>query len=434
MSDEQGKRPPPERPATHGDLAAVEPPKRAWGAPLLRLDTVWTAFENRLCVWVIVGEIAVLCLWVSLAGLSSFYAPGSANVAGVVYRAIVGAIVLGTIAHLATRPKPRDGASDADTSSEAYKKRDMVHQAVTTAAVFVGLLAARFWANGGGEYASNLRAWIQNASVLMLIGGLRGLVTRLTLWLALLGASIATSRGKHINIDVATRFIPRRFVAPVAILGWAAAAAVCFMATWGFIDGISVTKFDAEAFTACVKGEGEGAGHLCDTPVGARLAKTRKGIESDLFLLGRQASLDVRSFPKVVSGQPYEKWLKGPEWNEWMRGAAWTDHFPKDGVDSLIVPQEMLEQARMPAVSAPGASGAAGLLIRDLDFILPFGLLVIGIKFVLRILLVLSGHVRVDPDSAHGDDETKHLEKKIASEPHELGGESATTGVKGVAT
>ncbi len=419
MSDSQGKRPPPESHAASLD----EPPKQAWGEPLMRLDTAWTALENRLCVWVIVGEIAVLCLWVSLAGLSSFYAPGSANIAGVVYRAIVGAAVLGTIAHLATRPK----VSDGDPSSEAWKKKDVVHQAVTTAAVFAGLLVARLWANGGNEYASNLRAWIQNASVLMLIGGLRGLVTRLTLWLALLGASIATSRGKHINIDVATRFIPKRFVAPVAILGWAAAAAVCFMATWGFIDGISVTKFDAEAFTACVKGEGEGQGHLCDTPIGDRLAKTKAGISSDLFLLGRQASLDLRSFPKVVAGQAYEKWMKGPEWNEWMRGASWTDHFPKEGVDSLIVPEGMLDQAKMPAVSAPGASGAAGLLIRDLDFILPFGLLVIGLKFVLRILLVLSGHVRVDPDSAHGDDETKHLEDKVASEPHDLGGAASAS-------
>jgi hypothetical protein len=420
MSEDRGKRSPSDVNASRGkseDAPGIaDAPKKAWGEPLLRLDTAWTALENRLCVGVIVGEIAVLCVWVSLSGLSAFYAPGSGNVSGLVYRSIVSAIVFGTIAHFVTRPR----ASDGVPASEAYRKKDIVHQVVTTAAVLTGLLASRFWPNGGGEYASNLKSWIQNASVLMLIGGLRGLVTRLTLWLALLGASIATSRGKHINIDVATRFLSKRAVAPVAILGWAAAAAVCFMATWGFIDGISVTKFDAEAFTACAKSEGEGAGHLCDTPVADRLAKTKKGIASDLFLLGRQASLDVRTFPRVVAGQAYEKWLLGLEWNEWMRGADWIQHFPAPGVESLIVPENLLDQAKMPAVSAPGASGAAGLLIRDLDFILPFGLLVIGIKFVVRILLVLSGHVRVDPDSAHGDDETKHLEEKRRAKQTEL--------------
>jgi len=43
-------------------------------------------------------------------------------------------------------------------------------------------------------------------------------VTRLTLWLALLGGSIATAKGKHINIDVVMRFLTPRMRIPVAVL------------------------------------------------------------------------------------------------------------------------------------------------------------------------------------------------------------------------
>jgi len=56
--------------------------------------------------------------------------------------------------------------------------------------------------------ASNVLNWLQTSSSLMLVGGLRGLATRLTLWLALLGASLATSQGKHVHADVAVRYLP----------------------------------------------------------------------------------------------------------------------------------------------------------------------------------------------------------------------------------
>lgn len=372
--------------------ATAQLPPKAWGEPLEKLDKSWTALEQRLCIWVIVTEITVLCIWVSLTGLSAFYVPGGGNVAGVVFRGVVGAIVLGVAAHFATRSKP-----------------GLVNPIAVTSAVILGLLLGRTWANGGQEYASNLRAWIQNASALMLVGGLRGVVTRLTLWLALLGASIATSRGKHINIDVATRYMPSKLIAPVAIVGWLAAAMVCFAATWGFVDGISVTKFNAEAFRACNEG---GKSGLCDTPVSDRLATTKKAMASDLFLLGRQISLDLRTAPRVLAGTKYDQYLKGSDWNAWLKGSyeGWTKHFEKSGVDALVVGPESEGLPKMPAVSAPGASAAGGLLIRDLNFVLPFGLLVIGLKFVLRILLVLSGHVRIDLDSAHADDEAKHIE------------------------
>ena len=37
---------------------------------------------------------------------------------------------------------------------------------------------------------------------------------RFTLWLALLGASVATAQGKHINVDVVMRFLSPRARVP----------------------------------------------------------------------------------------------------------------------------------------------------------------------------------------------------------------------------
>ena len=358
-----------------------------WGAPLLRLDRSWTRLEQGLAVVVILTEIVVLCFSVSLSGLSSFYTPGG-NVAGLIFRSILSSIGLGLVVHFAMRPR-----------SDAPEARVRMHAFAVTGAAVLGLFLGRLWPNGGQEYATNMRAWIQNASAIMLIGGLRGLVTRLTLWLALLGASIATSKGKHINIDVATRYLPKKAVMPIAVVGWLAAAAVCFAACWAFVAGIAVTKFNADAFRSC------GGGKLCDTPVGERLATAQKGMASDLFLLGRQISLDVSTFPRVLAGKSYD--MSGAAWNAWLKESydGWTKHFPKEGVDALMVGPEAVANPRMPAVSAPGGAAAQGLLVRDLNFILPFGLLVIGIKFVLRVLLVLSRQVSFDPDSAHGDEE-----------------------------
>src|SRR6516225_7877548 len=120
-----------------------------------RIDAAWQALEARLCAGVLVAEIASLTLWISLKGLSTDYVPG-ANASGLVYRCVVGATVLGVIAHLATR-----------------KVGGQAHKAVTTAAVILGLATGRLWAHLGVVYASNVLNWLQNASVLMLIGGLR---------------------------------------------------------------------------------------------------------------------------------------------------------------------------------------------------------------------------------------------------------------------
>jgi TRAP-type C4-dicarboxylate transport system permease small subunit len=344
---------------------------------LSRLDDAWQRLEARLCAAVLVAEIASLAVWISLKGLSTDFIPG-ANSAGLVYRCMVSAASLGVAAHLATR-KCTEGA----------------HRAAVLVAVVAGLASGRFWAHLGVGWSSNVLNWLQNASTLMLIGGLRGLATRLTLWLALLGASLATSRGKHIQVDLAARYLSPRMRARTAVVGWVAAAIVCVAAVFGFADYIVIAQYRVLAAQPC-PGDPSTS---CDTPAREKIGALRRSVAADFFLLGRQASLDSRSLPRVLAGRPYDRWMTGTEWNAWLDGANWREHFDERAVEALRVePSAASATTRMPQVAVPGTGEQAhGLLIRELNFVFPFGLGVIAAKLLLRALLVAAG--RVDQDA-----------------------------------
>jgi TRAP-type C4-dicarboxylate transport system permease small subunit len=370
-----------------------KPAGSAWGEPMERFDAAWQKLEARLCAAVLVVEIASLTLWIALNGLAKDYTPGQ-NAGGLVFRGLVTAVVLGAAAHLATR-----------------RQKESVHATATVAAVVVGLFAGRLWAHLGVHYASNALNWLQNASVLMLIGGLRGLVTRLTLWVALLGASLATSRGKHIHIDVVLRFVPPMLRKPTAVVGQLAAALVCAFAVAGFVDHIAIAQYRADAVHPC---PGD-ASKSCDTGAGERLATVREGVSADLFLLGRQASLDVRTLPRVLVGKAYDKWMTASEWNAWLDGADWSAHFKKTAVDALRMNPSAPGATCSPQVSAPGTGEQApGLLVRELNFVFPFGLAVIALKLLVRVLLIVAGRVSVDPEAAHQEEGLSHAEEREA--------------------
>jgi hypothetical protein len=288
---------------------------------------------------------------------------------------------LAIAAHLATRK--RGGAA---------------HTASVSTAIVLGLLGGLAWKHVGTTWSSNLLNWFQGASVLMLIGGLRGLATRLTLWVALLGASLASSRGKHIHVDVLLHYIPTKLRAPTAILSLVAGTVVCVSAAAGFMDYIAIAMFQVNAEQPCPGN----AAKLCDTPVGEKMASMGKLVGDDFFLLGRQVSLDVRALPHVLAGTPYDGWLTASDWNAWLDSADWTAHFPKVAVDAQRA--DANGPTRAPAVQVPGSGDARGLLARELDFVFPFGLIVIAIKFLVRILLILSGHVSVEPDAEFVDE------------------------------
>ncbi len=299
---------------------------------------------------------------------------------------------LGLIAHLATR-----------------KQAQRVNRAATTVAVVLGLFAGRLWVHAGVAYASNILNFLQNASALMLIGGLRGLATRLTLWVALLGASLATSRGRHIHVDVLVRYVPVKLRVPAALVGQVAAMVVCLLGAVGFADYIAISVYRADATQPCPDDKNKS----CDAPASAKAATVMHEVSSDFFLLGRQMSLDLGSWPAVLAGKPYDKWLTAAEWNSWLDGSDWKAHFSAPAVDALHMDPSAPTATRMPQVAVPGTGEQArGLLVRDLDFVFPFGLLVIALKFLLRIVLVLTGRVKIDLDSAHADEELANAQER----------------------
>jgi TRAP-type C4-dicarboxylate transport system permease small subunit len=360
-------------------------------SPLQRLDAAWQRLEARMCAAVLVAEIVSLTLWISLKGLSADYLPGGSS-SGLVYRCIVTATVAGIISHLVTR-----------------KRVPRVHALATTIAVVTGLVAGRLWVHAGVAWSSNVLNWLQNASSLMLIGGLRGLATRFTLWVALLGASLATSRGKHIHVDVLIRYVPARLRRATAVVGQIAAMLVCIFGAIGFVDYIAISVYRADANKPC---PGD-ATKSCDTTAGEKAATVEHKVGSDFFLLGRQASLDWKSVGTVLGGTPYDKWMTATEWNAWLDDADWTAHFDRTAVDAVRMDPSQPEAKRMPQVPVPGTGEEArGLLVRELDFVFPFGLIVIAIKFLLRILLILSGRIEVDPEAAHAEEELANARER----------------------
>jgi TRAP-type C4-dicarboxylate transport system permease small subunit len=332
----------------------------AWGDPVHRFSEAWTRLEIRLCAAVLIAEIVALCAWVLLKGLAE--PPGSDSPAGVIVRAAVGAIVLGLGTYWVVR-----------------KRNPMLIRYATAGAILIGLLTAKAWDGVGSVYFSNLLNWMQDASSLTLIGGLRGLGTRLTVWLAMLGGSLAAASGKHIHIDVVRRFLPERLRMPTTMLAWSAAAAVCFTAAWGFTDHIAIGSYHVDR----------------DAPASEKVAAIGHHASLGFFVLRKQVALDASTLPVVVAGKPYDSWLTNEMWNERVKGAGWEKHFTQEEVDSLQMPPETGDQKRLPVVVVPGSTHT-GLLVHLLNLVFPFGFIVIGLRFLLRALLAVSGHVKED--------------------------------------
>jgi hypothetical protein len=352
-------------------------PKR-WGAPLVWIDKHWTAVEARLCLGVLVAEILALFLWISLKGLKST----ADDAKGFIFRAMVLAALFCALSHWGVKWLEKRRQVSA-----------LSHGVVVTICTALGIVVGRILVGKGVSYFENVFNWLQVGSSLYLVKGIKGLVTRLTLWLALLGASLATAKGKHINIDVLVRFLPAKARVPAAIASWLAAGAVCIAGAIGFVDYLAVAEYDVIP-QACKENP-----HGCEQPPSVKMSKVAHEVGTDLFLLGRQITLDFKSLPKVVSGQKWDGYLSSAEWNDWLRGSAddWAQHLGKEKADGLYRPADATGYV-LPRVPAK-----EGLLIKDLSFVFPFGLFMIGLRFFLRILLLLSGHVSADTDAAHSE-------------------------------
>ena len=345
--------------STHGGAAA---PKGArWGEPLVALDRGWTRFEIWIAMLAFSLEVFSMALWVCLKGFSS---PAD-HASSTVFRAAAGAIVLG-----------------AGTWIALAKQRFPVRRAATVGAVFLGILLARTWVNFGVGYASNVLNWYQQASCLTLLGGLRGVGTRLTMLLALVGGSLATGRGRHIVIDIVTRFVGANTRKAMALVGWAMSAVVCFTAAWGFLDHISIENFGANA----------------EDPAGKKVGQVLSQLGEDTFIVRKQVALDTMSVPHVIfKGQTYSDWFTGKEWNAWLDENGFVERYGKEGTDALKIPED---ETRAPLVVIPGRGEPRGELISAAYLVFPIGLTVIALRFLLRALLVLSGHVNIDSEES----------------------------------
>lgn len=333
-----------------------------WAAPLVKLDRAWNFVEARLLVVVLMAQLAALLAWVVLGGLA---APPESSSA-VAFRSAIGAVVLGGLGWraLAALPSPR-------------------RQQLTVLAALLGLALGPAWRGMGNAYFDNLRAWLQEGSLLTLMGGLRGVATRLTLLLALLGASLATGVGKHIHIDVVFRFLPKALQKISAAVTAFVAGLVCLFAVWGFFDYIAIAQYGSQA----------------DAPASSKISTTAHHLERSTFLAWKQVGLDLQSLPKVLSGERYDRWMPAGEWNAWVKDAGFESHYEASTVSSLLVADD--SPPHSPLVIAPDGVTTRGLLAHDLNLIFPFGLLMIGLRFLLRGLLFLTGHIDADPDAAH---------------------------------
>jgi TRAP-type C4-dicarboxylate transport system permease small subunit len=347
----------------HGSIAAPRStPKRArWGEPLVALDRSWTRFEIWLAMLAFALEALSMTLWV---GLKGFSAPPD-HPSAVVFRAVVGALVLGTAAWLGLG-----------------KQRLPVRRGATVAAVFVGFFLAKAWATFGSTYASNVLNWYQQASCLTLLGGLRGVGTRLTMLLALVGGSLATGRGRHIVIDILTRFVSLRQRTAMALAGWVMSAVVCFTAAWGFFDHISIENFGANA----------------DDGPGKKVAQVTSQMGEDWFIVRKQMALDFMSVPHVLlRGQTYSDWLTGKDWNAWLDDNGFGERYGKEATNGIRIPDD---ETRAPLVVIPGRGEPRGELISAAYLVFPIGLTIIALRFILRGLLVLSGQVSVEGEES----------------------------------
>ena len=336
-------------------------PPQAWGAPLLKFDHLWTRFETGLAAVVLALEILALSLWVVLKGMST--PAESESVAGVVFRAIIGAFVLGLIPFLALKKK-----------GEVWQRWGAI------LGVTAGLFLAKAWVGVGVQYTSNLLNWYQQASTLTLFGGLRGIGTRLTLLLALLGGSLATGKGKHITIDLITRVIKPKLRLPVVVVGWLGAAVICFSGAWGFFDHIAIESFGAKPASS----------------VGEKIEKVGEELGEGFFMVRKQLALDLKSTPHIVfRGEVYSDWLKGTEWNQWLLDAGFIERYGEEASVALRIPDE---DVRSPMIVIPGRGEPRGRLVDTANLVFPIGLFIIAMRFVLRSLLAISGQVSVDPD------------------------------------
>ena len=91
--------------------------------------------------------------------------------------------------------------------------------------------------------------------------------------------------------------------------------------------------------------------------------------------------------------------MNGRQWNE-LLDEGWAEKFTKEEVDAIRSVPEQLEESRVPLVVVPGGGSARNLLIPTMNLMFPIGFVIIAFRFLLRLLLIVSGHEKLEDDAA----------------------------------
>jgi hypothetical protein len=199
---------------------APDSPAR-WAKPFVLIDAAWTKIETYLVLILLLLAILYMGGWVSL---NAFHTKGGKL-----------AKYPGSIALF---------ASFASLAAWGMKKEGRKLTGLIVPIVLGVLGAILLKVSGKLTYFANVSSWLTDGSTLRLIGTPAIVSSRLfTIWVALLGASLATGAGRQINVDIVMRFIGPRPRLAVALFGYVVAAFACMMISWGFIDYLAITRF-----------------------------------------------------------------------------------------------------------------------------------------------------------------------------------------------
>ncbi len=340
----------------------------AWAKPLVRIEKAVTWFEVRLLIVIILSLVFALVAWVSLTGMSS--PVESQSLAGVAFRGFAGALVLGSFAAFVTR---------------RLKASNVVTGLAGIVAIALGFILAPSWRSTGVEYFGHVQNWLQEGSSLTMFGGLRGVSTRFTIVLAFIGGSLAAASGKHINIDIALRLVSKRMKFHIFVIQTLATVAFCVVAAWAFFEYIAITNFNAPL----------------DSTRSAKVEHVKKAVSQDLFLYRKQIGFDLDATSHVLGGGKWddESRLNGRQWNEFLDSSGYSDYFTTEQIEALRARPDSLEGSRLALAIGPDGQ-PRNQLIRTMNLTFTVGFLVMALRFLLRLLLVVTGHQRIDEEEA----------------------------------
>lgn len=387
----------------------IESSAASWTRPLVKIDALGTRIETVLVLALLILAIFYMSGWVTL---NAFHTKG-----GKLAR-FPGAIALFSgLAWLTTWARD--------------KARKPIHGVFAVAIGALGVVL--LWASRHGEYFSNVAHWLSESSLIAQMGPPQIVSARLfTIWIALLGGSLATSAGRQINIDVVMRFLGPKPRLVIVLLGYTLATAACFTVSWGFLDYLAITRFH------------------CDSAAkpASKLADIGSAMKRHAFVARKQIALDARAFTHVVlKGEAYDKWYRGSDWNAEVNEGGWVDAYPPPTtstpaagappyptkpcldakeIEALVAKggstnpdwhlPSVCDQSdggtRAPLATAPEPDDRAPLEA-DLSLLFPWGFLIIGCRFILRALLAIGGAVSTDPNAAHAPEDFAEHESQI---------------------